>query len=464
MSFFSIEFSLIFLAFLLIYWNIKNLTLKNTLLLLFNHLIIFLLGGPWVTLMIFCYTIFIYFCALFIQKTKARFFFIACITLAVLNLCFFKYHDDLKNFLEQILSLLGFSFLHQTQILLPLGISFYTFTSITYLRAVYEQRFKQINPNLENFANLATYLSFFPTFISGPIMRSNFFFTQLKKSRIWNPGHVNLIFMLLLFGIIKKVLIATSIEQFSSPILQSPSGYNIIELLLAIYGYGIQLYCDFSGYINLVGAFALMIGFTLPPNFKAPYIARNLKDFWNRWHISLSTFIRDFIYIPLGGNKRGFLLTQIFVLIAFGASGIWHGNTLNFLLWGLLHGFGIVFLNVLKRYNIHFKNVPLLPKLATFHYVTFCWIFFYYADFASSLGFLQAFDPQIPIHKRDALLLFAAFVLFVLYQFMEDFLEFCTKFLEKIPHFIKPILLGMILILVFFLMPDGVPNFIYASF
>lgn len=464
MNYFSIEFSLIFLIFLAIYWNLKNLIVQNTLLLLFNYIIIFLFGGINVAITLLCYSIFIHFCALFINHFKTKFFLLMCISFSVLILCFFKYYPDLKDFLEGILSFIGIHLSHQTNIILPLGISFYTFASITYLKSVYDNKTKGFNIYLESFENLATYLSFFPTFVSGPIMRSEFFFTQLRAKRIWNNSYANLIFILLLFGIVKKILIASHIENYTSPILQSPQDFSTIKLLLAIYGYSLQIYCDFSGYINLVSAFALMIGFTLPPNFNMPYIARNLKDFWNRWHISLSTFIRDFIYIPLGGNKKGFFATQIFVLIAFGISGIWHGNTINFLIWGLLHGFGIVMLNTLKHYNIHLKNIPLLPKILTFNYVTFCWIFFYYPDFTSALSFLESFKNIALTESLEIYLLLFGFCLFIIYQFMDNFLNHCVKLLEKIPNILKPVFIACILFIIFKYMPNGIPNFIYASF
>lgn len=463
MNYFSIEFSFIFLAFLLIYWNVKNLITQNAFLLLFNYAIILSFGGVNVAVTLLCYTIFIHFCALFIDKNKTKFFLLLCISFAILNLCFFKYYADIKDFLENILALIGIKLSHQTNIIMPLGISFYTFASITYLKAVYDNKDKAFNMHLESFGNLATYLSFFPTFVAGPIMRSEFFFEQIRVKRSWNPSSIDLIFVLLLFGIVKKILIASHIENYTAPILQNPADYNFAELLLGIYGYAIQIYCDFSGYINLVTAFALMIGFQLPPNFNMPYTARNLKEFWNRWHISLSTFIKDFIYIPLGGNKKGFLLTQVFVLISFGLSGIWHGNTINFLIWGLLHGFGLIFLNTLKALNISFTNVPLLPKLLTFNYVTFCWIFFYYPDFSSAMFFLESLTKSLPI-GNEAYLLLLGFFIFIFYQFADNLLTNCVKLLAKIPNLFKPFVIAIILICIFIYMPDGIPNFIYASF
>lgn len=465
MNFFSIEFTLLFLLFLTIYWSIKDIKYQNMAILVFNYTLIVVLGNFYVALVLLIYSICIHFFALWIATSKKRFILLLSIALAVLNLCFFKYFPSIKNFFEIIFKDIGFND-NQIEILMPLGISFYTFASITYLKWVYDGRIQNsvFNKNLQSFEYLASYLSFFPTFISGPIMRAEDFFAQFEKPRIWQPQNTGLIFILLLFGIFKKIIIANYAGIYTTEIFKDPYSFNAIELLLAIYGYSLQIYCDFSGYVNLVSAFALMIGFTLPPNFNMPYTAKNLKDFWSRWHISLSTFIRDFIYIPLGGNKKGFFYTQIFVLISFGISGIWHGNTLNFLIWGLLHGCGIIIVNILQRLKISFSFLPLFSKLITFNFVTFCWIFFYYPDLSQSLDFIKAFKSNVPISPENIILLCLAFVIFFIYQFSIHLESFCITLFKKIPNAMKPLWLALLLIVIFSIMPSGIPNFIYASF
>lgn len=465
MNFFSIEFTLLFLLFLTIYWSIKDIKYQNMAILVFNYTLIFILGNFYVALVLLLYSICIHFFALWIATSKKRFILLLSIALAVLNLCFFKYFPSIKNFFEIIFKDIGFND-NQIEILMPLGISFYTFASITYLKWVYDGRIQNsvFNKNLQSFEHLASYLSFFPTFISGPIMRAEYFFAQFEKPRIWQPQNTGLIFILLLFGIFKKIIIANYAGIYTTEIFKDPYSFNAIELLLAIYGYSLQIYCDFSGYVNLVSAFALMIGFTLPPNFNMPYTAKNLKDFWSRWHISLSTFIRDFIYIPLGGNKKGFFYTQIFVLISFGISGIWHGNTLNFLIWGLLHGCGIIIVNILQRLKISFSFLPLFSKLITFNFVTFCWIFFYYPDLSQSLDFIKAFKSNVPISPENIILLYLAFVIFFIYQFSIHLESFCITLFKKIPNTMKPLWLALLLIVIFSIMPSGIPNFIYAGF
>lgn len=465
MNFFSIEFALIFMIFLPLYWGTTNLLAQNALIIVFNYFLILVLGNAYIALTLLCYTLFIHFAALYIAYKKNKTALLAMILIAVCILCFFKYYASIKIFFAQILRELGIN-PATSEILAPLGISFYTFASITYLYSVYKGREENsaFNVNLQGILSLTAYLSFFPTFIAGPIMRAEFFFSQFHSKRIFHANFTPMIFALLLFGVVKKVIMASYTGSYIDPILNDPTHQNTLSLLLGIYGYALQIYCDFSGYVNLVCAFALMLGFHLPPNFNAPYSARNLKDFWARWHISLSTFIRDFIYIPLGGNQKGFFLTQIFVLISFGLSGIWHGNTLNFLIWGVLHGVGIIFLNILGACHIHFKKIPLLPKFITFHYVCFCWIFFYYSDFSQSQDYLHTLFSGFSLSSEDWATLVVVWLFFVLYQFSVHSLSSTAKALAKIPPILLPIVISLVTLLIFTIMPSGIPNFIYAEF
>lgn len=483
MFFFSIEFGIVFALFFIAYWLLRgSLRAQNLLLLLFNYGILAYFGSFYFALVLACFTLFIFAASHAIAATDRKSVFLACVALVVCNLSFFKYFASFKDGFESLLRFFGLD-VADIDILMPLGLSFYSFASITYLRAVYEAKRVGVrassgapsdyillqNPKLESLPNLAIYLSFFPTIIAGPIMRSDFFFSQLHRVRLWQAKSANLIIILLLFGIVKKVLLATYVQEYSEPILRNPLNYNAIELLLGICGYSVQLYCDFSGYVDLVCAFALMLGFTLPPNFNMPYAARNLKDFWARWHISLSTFIRDYIYIPLGGSKRGFWLTQLFVLIAFSLSGIWHGNTINFLIWGALHGLGLIWLNGLRALGLGLGASALggyLARLITFGFVSFAWLFFCYKEFGESVGFLGAFWENLakPVGVREMIILLCGLGVFSSYPLLKNFQRACVFYLYKIPPLLKPFALGAVLCAIFVFMPDGIPNFIYAGF
>ncbi|EAH5200394.1 MBOAT family protein, partial [Campylobacter upsaliensis] len=278
--------------------------------------------------------------------------------------------------------------------------------------------------------------------------------------------NANLIIVLLLFGIVKKVLIANYLGIYAKKILNDPSSYNFAELLSAIYAYAVQIYCDFSGYVDLVCAFALMLGFILPINFNMPYLARNLKDFWARWHISLSTFIRDYIYIPLGGNKKGLVRTNVNILIAFILSGIWHGNTINFLIWGILHGFGVVFLHLIALTPFSLKKFAFVGRFITFHFVCFAWIFFYYKGLNEALDYLNSCYENffLPLKYEDIYILIAFVVLFITYPLFINFKDYCVRILNLTPFLLKPFIIAFILLLVFAFMPSGMPEFIYSSF
>lgn len=488
MTYFSLEFSLMMIAFFALYWafgekdknlseisnkndKISSLNDKNTisssqqdkklkaqnLLILFFSYTIYTLINPYFALVLFVYTFFIHYFALLIFVRQKRLIFALCIIFVVLNLCFFKYFESIKDSFEAFLSFFGFEYLN-ADITFPIGISFYTFASITYLVSVYQ------NKKLESFLNLATYLSFFPTLLLGPIMRSEFFFAQIHKKRHFE--NANLIIILLLFGIVKKVLIANYLGIYAKPILANPAAFNFLELICAIYAFSVQIYCDFSGYVDLVCAFALMLGFKLPPNFNMPYLAKNLREFWTRWHISLSTFIRDYIYIPLGGSRKSTWRTYLNLLIAFVISGIWHGNTLNFFIWGLLHGLGVIFLHLPFIKRVNFSKIPYLSVFITFHFVAFAWIFFYYPNFDGAIGFLKAcvnnfFEPV----KYSDIYVFAAFAgLFVIYPLFINFRAHCVKILSITPLPLKPIIIAFLLLLIFAFMPSGIPQFIYESF
>ena len=222
------------------------------------------------------------------------------------------------------------------------------------------------------------------------------------------------------------------------------------------------MYADFSGYVDIVTALALCIGFELPKNFDMPYISKNVKEFWQRWHISLSNFIKDYVYIPLGGNRHGEFRRSLNLLIAFGLSGIWHGVGLNFLIWGLLHGVAVVFLNLTSSWRI---KTPFLAVFLNYLYVSFAWVFFANDKFSDVLNIFKALG-EVRLYSSYSEFFIAVMLCFLLF--------FYTKFtngkerlnlaLQKMPFALKPIVLSVLFIAIFTFMPSGIPNFIYASF
>ena len=256
------------------------------------------------------------------RKGQATVIFTAVILFHVAALCFFKYN--------------------RSNIGLPIGISFYTFQAIGYLTDVYRGT-AQAEQNLLNFA---LFQAFFPKLVQGPIERSGNLLRQIQNMDtlpVRDPERIRRSALLLLWGLCEKLLIADRIAIPVNAVYSQFGAFGGVEILLATVLYAFQIYCDFAGYTDMARGIAGMLGFDLLANFKRPYQADSVQDFWRRWHLSLSSFLRDYVYIPLGGSRKGRLRRAVNILITFGISGIWHGTGFHFLLWGLLHGIGQIF-------------------------------------------------------------------------------------------------------------------------
>ena len=247
-------------------------------------------------------------------------------------LCYFKY----TNFLIDISNrLFGEGFLQFRNIFLPVGISFFVFQSLSYTIDIYR---RQLRP-LDRWTDYLFYLSFFPQLVAGPIVRAKDFIPQIRR-----PLHVSREMFgtgvfLILTGLFKKAIVSDYISlNFVDRIFDEPLLYSGFECLAGIYGYALQIYCYFSGYSDMAIGIALLLGFRFPKNFDSPYKAATITEFWRRWHISLSTWLRDYLYIPLGGNRKGRVRTYINLLITMLLGGLWHGAAVRFVLWGALHG------------------------------------------------------------------------------------------------------------------------------
>lgn len=271
-----------------------------------------------------------------------------------------------------------------SKIILPVGISFFTFQTISYSVDVYRSKLAPVR----SIVDFGFYVSFFPQLVAGPIVRAAEFMPQLyQKYRLTKQEFGHAVF-LILNGLIKKMIISDYISiNFVDRIFDSPSSFTGFENLMGIYGYSIQIYCDFSGYTDIAIGVALLLGFKLPINFNSPYKALNITDFWHRWHISLSSWLRDYLYIPLGGNRKGKLRTNINLLITMLLGGLWHGANLRFVIWGGLHGFGLIVhklwvklnTSLNKYYNPRISRnwfTHFLSVFLTFNLVSFAWIFF----------------------------------------------------------------------------------------
>ena len=268
-------------------------------------------------------------------------------------LAYFKYTGFIVNTINDLLELiikvydflaafsnshLGTSF-NISNIILPVGISFFTFQSLSYTIDVYRKKMEPVR----NIIDFGFYVSFFPQLVAGPIVRASEFIPQLYSEFQLAKREFSHALFLISKGLIKKIIISDFIAiNFIDRVFDAPSIYSGFENLMAVYGYGLQIYCDFSGYTDIAIGVALILGFRLPVNFNSPYKAASITDFWKRWHISLSRWLKDYLYIPLGGNRKGKIRTNINLMITMLLGGLWHGASLRFIIWGGLHGIGLV--------------------------------------------------------------------------------------------------------------------------
>ncbi len=333
---------------------------------------------------------------------------VTCVVLSLGILCFFKYINFLLSNVNALLQFLNrhsnYSLLGGLNILLPVGISFYTFRVISYVCDVYRGKIKAER----NIASYALYVSFFPQLISGPIEKPKNFLDQIddmRQKRLWSIRSIEHGVYLVLWGLFLKMVIADRLCIFVDAVFNNYEAYGSTMLILAAIGFSIQIYCDFSGYTYIAIGIGKMMGLKLAENFNTPYFARSIKDFWGRWHISLSSWLRDYIYIPLGGNRCSLLRNCTNIIITFLISGLWHGAGWHYILWGFLHGLfqviGKLIRPIRKKVYTYFKvkdetfGYKFIQMIITFLLVTFAWIFFR----ANNLR--DAFGMIIRIGKND---------------------------------------------------------------
>ena len=287
------------------------------------------------------------------------------------------------------------------RIALPVGISFFTFESMSYVIDVYRGHI----PPHPSYTEYLTFVAFFPHLVAGPIVRPRDLLPQLGGEARFNPAEASEGIFLIATGLLKKVAIGDYIAiNLVDRIFDAPSQFSAVEVYTALVGYSVQIYCDFSGYTDIAIGSALLLGVRFPLNFDAPYKSRNIQEFWRRWHISLSTWLRDYLYVPLGGNRRGPVRTYINLVITMLLGGLWHGASWTYVLWGGMHGVALAFNRFTeKRFGIpkepHGVWSRLLPCFITFNYVSFGWILFRAESFQKSsmlLSQLQTLTTYTP--------------------------------------------------------------------
>jgi D-alanyl-lipoteichoic acid acyltransferase DltB (MBOAT superfamily) len=350
-------------------------------------------------------------------------------------------------------------------VLLPLGISYYSFKAISYLIDV----FKKTRMFETSFVSYATYISFFPHLICGPILRSNTITEPIKKGLSYNPNLFRQGVLLLTSGLFKKIVIADRIAAYTNTIFNSPESFPSFALLLALLLFALQLYCDFGGYSEIAVGITKMFGISCEDNFKRPYFALNIRDFWRRWHISLSSWLRDYIYIPLGGNRKGNARKFFNTLATFGVCGIWHGNALHFILWGLWHG---VFNSLTPKQDVTKFSLPtkILAFFLTFSIVLFGWLLFRIESFDALRLFLShlIFDFSLNISAITNSLLPFTYANTCMAHFLTTliftFILFIQEYLQEKQKDKEYLFFGIHLFCIFLFCQTGNSPFLYANF
>ena len=305
---------------------------------------------------------------------------------------FFKYCDFFLQSTAAFLQSLGFEAnLPILQIILPVGISFFTFQTMSYSLDIY---YKRLAPT-RSLLDMSLFVGFFPQWVAGPIVRAADFLPQLLVTQRLANITFKPALLLFLSGFIKKACISDNLAPMVDAYFDNPSLWSATAAWIAVPGYAIQIYCDFSGYSDMAIASAALLGYRLCLNFNAPYLAVDLRDFWRRWHISLSTWLRDYLYIPLGGSRGSSFAVQRNLALTMLLGGLWHGASWNFVVWGGLHGLALALLRpwqrgLGKRLPNHFLR-RVLSSLLTLWFVCLCWILFRAADFPSAWVVVQSF-------------------------------------------------------------------------
>ena len=379
--------------------------------------------------------------------------------LAVLGV--FKYYAFFVDDVGDTLDAIGLGLpLPLLTIALPIGVSFYTFQAITY---VVDVKRRETEP--ASLMDAAIYLSFFPHLVAGPIVRASEFLPQLKTPRNPSKVAVSAGLALIALGLVKKVAIADYLGRtIVDPVFGVPGAYDAPDALLAAYAYAAQIYCDFSGYTDIAIGLALLLGFIFPLNFNSPYRATGFRDFWRRWHMTLSRFLRDYLYIPLGGNRGSRLFTYRNLLITMVLGGLWHGPAWTFVLWGAFHGVGLVSEHALAG-RIGRHTPAWLRWFATFNLITLGWILFRSADLSLFGDYLAQFASWGPATLLSVPVALAIAVVVGAQLLPPRPLERLQVRVERMQPLIVATGLVVIILFVGATVPSqGVPPFIYFQF
>ena len=472
MIFNSFNFLILFPILFILYYAIpaKYRKLRNLFLLLVSYLL-YLQWKPAYALILLGVTAVTYFAALSLETAKRpKWILMIGLLLALLLFAFFKYFNFINQAICDALAVVGLQFhLAGLNWAIPVGISFFTFQALGYLWDVYYKRYKVER----DFLTYALFISFFPCILSGPINKASLVIPQLKSLRpYFDYSKAGEGLKMLLWGMFMKVVVADCAALYVDTVLPNYENYTGTSCFVASLLYTIQIYADFAGYSLMAIGVGKVLGFELTENFRRPYFAVSITDFWHRWHISLSTWLKDYVYIPMGGSRCSKLRNHWNIFVTFLISGIWHGANWTFIVWGCMHGICQIIEKMLGQQKCNYGRIGKAIKIViTFLIVNFAWIFFRMPTCAEACGVItRIFDPHLPImiylppSNSTTASIILGIVILSFKDVMDEFFPTSFKFFDNKNICIRWVSYYIIIIIIMLIGVFGADQFIYANF
>lgn len=483
MLFTSFQYLLFLPAVVLLYWLLPQKA-RLTMLLVASYFF-YMSWMPVFILLIVAMTLFNFLWGEVIAKAEVKRKFLFGIGIAVNLAClgFFKYSNLILDSLNLAwLSIFKVNPGFHADIILPLAISFFTFEFIHYLFEVYRG-----GPTIKSFTLFALFAAFFPTQIAGPIKRYRDFEAQMQEKKKFSLQYFDEGIPLIIIGLAKKVLLANNLAVFVDMGYKIPMSYSAPELWLFAYAFAFQIYFDFSAYTDIARGSAMLFGYKIPINFNIPYIANNAANFWHRWHISLSTWLRDYLYIPLGGSRGGRWKTNRNLFITMALGGLWHGASWSFMVWGVYHGLALIIHKEFGFLKEKFSRLKVfvdskighaLSILLTFHFVCIGWVFFRVHDAGTAFSIVKRMLTLSPIrtaaegqqfiiqspHLPVLVSVVASLTIILLVANWPLGLIQDKGLHKRVPKPLLGIYCGLLILVMVTFLPDGSEPFIYFQF
>ncbi len=398
-------------------------------------------------------------------KALAKPIFILGIIANLVILGFFKYYGFFLEQVGAVLYSVGWERdLTIMSVILPVGVSFFTFQGMSYQIDIYR---KHTRP--ASLLDITLLMSFFPHLVAGPIVRASHLVPQLQKIPKLTIGMAAAGIGLILWGLFKKVVIASQLAtDYVDPIFFDPTAYGSLDLLMGLYGYAVQIYCDFSAYSDMAIGLAALLGYRFPWNFNQPYRSATLQDFWRRWHMSLSQWLRDYLYVSLGGSRHGPKRLYFALITTMLLGGLWHGASWNFVIWGAIHGFVLVGERIIRKTKTEQMStfIKAVNIVLTFHIVTLAWLFFRSPEFSSSMEYLSGL---FALRDGETLLLSPLALVLIIMGMALHFLprvgnQRVAMVLRRAPAWSVAVFGVITLVAIEAMAPEGIAPFIYYQF